>query len=260
MTPAKSAAAPRQTRDRAATENKLIAAVGQVIADDGFEALGSRTVARRAGVDHMLINRYFGSLEGLFQAYADSSEFWPTVEELTDDGAIADLPLPERSARTLINLARAIQSRPLMTELMAAETRQSNELTRRLMERRQAATAEMARLYFPDLGATRDGVDGQDLLLVLSAAIHYLAIRTRRPHMGFGGMGLQTPEQLERLTAVINSVCAMLEPVSQDPAPSPPSRQPKPPERTDRTVPGGSRAAVNPSPAPSSGRQRTRRP
>ncbi|AQR63055.1 hypothetical protein BZG35_16360 [Brevundimonas sp. LM2] len=206
----------RQTRDRAATEARLVAAVGQVISDDGFEALGTRTVARRAGVDHMLINRYFGSLDGLFQAYADSSEFWPTVEELTDNGAIEHLPLSERCARILINLAVAIKARPMMTELMSAETRQSNELTRRMMERRQDSTAEIARLYFADLGQTRDGVDGQDLLLVLSAAIHYLAIRSRRPHMGFGGMGLESPEQVARLSAVINSVCGMLEPAPTD--------------------------------------------
>ncbi len=55
-------------RDREMTETRLIDAVGALIAEDGFEALGVRRVAERAGVNKTLIYRYFDSLDGLILA------------------------------------------------------------------------------------------------------------------------------------------------------------------------------------------------
>ena len=45
-------------RDRDMTEEKLINAVGELIVEDGFESLGVRKVAEKAGVNKTLIYRY----------------------------------------------------------------------------------------------------------------------------------------------------------------------------------------------------------
>lgn len=62
-------------RDRDMTEEKLINAVGELIAEDGFEALGVRKVAEKAGVNKTLIYRYFESLDGLVYAYMKKHDF-----------------------------------------------------------------------------------------------------------------------------------------------------------------------------------------
>ncbi len=66
----------KMERDREQTEEKLIAAVGRLIAEGGFEKLGVRRVADRAGVNKTLIYRYFGSLDGLIHAYMKKHDFW----------------------------------------------------------------------------------------------------------------------------------------------------------------------------------------
>ncbi len=66
----------KMERDREATEARLIDAVGALIAEDGFEALGVRRVAERAGVNKTLIYRYFGSLDGLILAFMKQHDFW----------------------------------------------------------------------------------------------------------------------------------------------------------------------------------------
>lgn len=63
-------------RDRDVTEEKLINAVGELIAWEGFESLGVRKVAEQAGVNKTLIYRYFESLDGLIYAYMKRHDFW----------------------------------------------------------------------------------------------------------------------------------------------------------------------------------------
>ena len=71
-------------RDREKTEEKLIQAVGDLILEEGFESLGLRKVADRAGVNKTLIYRYFDSLDGLIYAYMKRHDFWINYNEKPD--------------------------------------------------------------------------------------------------------------------------------------------------------------------------------
>ena len=46
--------------------------MGTVLEQDGFEKMGVNLVARRAGIDKVLIYRYFGSFDGLLSAFGES--------------------------------------------------------------------------------------------------------------------------------------------------------------------------------------------
>jgi len=78
-------------KDRAATEKRLLDAIGKMIAEKGFEKIGINAVAQRSGVAKILIYRYYGSVEGLLAAYIRQHDFWinfqreiPQREELPD--------------------------------------------------------------------------------------------------------------------------------------------------------------------------------
>ena len=57
---------PRRRRDAAATREAIVEAATRRFATQGYERAGVREIAGDAGVTAALVNRYFGSKEGLF--------------------------------------------------------------------------------------------------------------------------------------------------------------------------------------------------
>ena len=53
-------------RNAAATRQAILEAAKTCFMHEGYEQVGVRDIAARAGVDPALVNRYFGSKEGLF--------------------------------------------------------------------------------------------------------------------------------------------------------------------------------------------------
>lgn len=72
-------------RDREQSEEKLINAVGELIAETGFENLGINQVAKKAGFSKNLIYRYFESLDGLIYAYMKKHDFWVNANDEKPD-------------------------------------------------------------------------------------------------------------------------------------------------------------------------------
>jgi len=197
------------SRDRQATEQRLRDAVGALLAREGFGALGVRAVAREAGVDPMLVGRYFGGLPGLFQSYARSEAFWPGVSEITQDGAFAHLPLAERLSRVLVNFTEALARRPITCEILAWEAAQRSELTEALDQARLAAVAAVTAQCLPELAAPgEEAAQANALFTLLGAAVHYIAIRNRHADQDWGGLGVRNPEGRARLSAVLTRTCA----------------------------------------------------
>ncbi len=56
-------------RNRLQREQRLIETVGEIVATEGFDQLRINKIASKAGVNKMLIYRYFGGLDGLVDAY-----------------------------------------------------------------------------------------------------------------------------------------------------------------------------------------------
>ncbi|MDX3074517.1 TetR/AcrR family transcriptional regulator [Streptomyces sp. NPDC088354] len=76
--------APRP-RDAAATKKAILRAGIEGFTRHGYDGIGVRDIARAAGVTAMLVNRYFGSKEGLFAEVVEASMAERTV--LTSDPA-----------------------------------------------------------------------------------------------------------------------------------------------------------------------------
>lgn len=189
MAEAKSPA--RNPRDRAATEARILGAVGEVLARDGFGAIGVNAIAKQAGVDKVLIYRYFGGLPELLTAWGRSGRFWPSVDEVLQS-APADLlqrPLADRFAHFFEHFIDALRARPLTLEILAAEVVQRNELTAILEAEREAWGFEAQRV----LGGLE--VTGQpwlqDVTTLLVAGVQYLLVRGRHVRI-WGGRDLQS--------------------------------------------------------------------
>ena len=151
--------AAQRERNREETSARLLAAVGEVLARDGFGALGVNAVAKQAGVDKVLIYRYFGGLPELLKAWGESGRFWPGVDELlgSDREGFLRLRLAERYARFFEHFIDGLRARPLTLEIMAAEITERNELTAILETERETWGAEAARVLGGDEWERRPG-------------------------------------------------------------------------------------------------------
>ncbi len=194
-------------RDRAATEDRLLQAVGQVLARDGFGAIGVNAVAREAGVDKVLIYRYFGGLPGLIAAWGASGRFWPTVDELVRDDAdrLPTLPLAERYALFFDRFVDALRARPLTVEILAAEIVERNALTALLESERESWGERVESAFGGDDFRQRPELRGVTLLLV--AGVQYLLVRSRRIRL-FGGLRLDRDEDWQALKQAIRAMAA----------------------------------------------------
>jgi len=199
-------AAGTKTRDREATEQRLIAAVGALLAREGFGSLGINSVARRAGVDKVLIYRYFGGMPGLLRAFGRSEAFWPTVDEVVGSGSsdIRDLPLGDRWGVGLARYARALHRRSVAREILAWEQVEKNELTEILCDIREEWFTELLRALPDDPVATDADLAASVLFIV--AAIHFLVARSRL-HDDFSGMEIDTDEGWDHIEGVILTMC-----------------------------------------------------
>jgi len=201
--------AAQRERNRDDTSARLLAAVGEVLARDGFAALGVNAVAKQAGVDKVLIYRYFGGLPELIQAWGESGRFWPSVDELVgpNRAAFLQLPLADRYARFFEHFIDGLRARPLTLEIMAAEITERNELTAILETERENWGAEAARLLGDDVWEQRPALRGVTLLMV--AGVQYLLVRSRTIRL-FGGLDIRSDRDWATLKASVRELATML--------------------------------------------------
>jgi len=190
-------------RDPEATRARLIAAVGSLLARKGFQALGVNAVAREAGVDKVLIYRYFGGLQELIGAYGREGDFWPTVKEMAggDVERFAGLPLEKRLGELGRNFIRAVRGRPITQEIMAWEMVERNNLTVVLEAVREARMMQLWDRCFGDV--PEHPLDLGAITAVIGAGISYLATRSRNVQW-YNGVDLQSDRGWRRLEDAIS--------------------------------------------------------
>jgi AcrR family transcriptional regulator len=195
---------PHRPRDKAATRKRLIDAVGRVLAQKGFSALGINHVAREAGVDKVLIYRYFGGLAELMDVYGREGDFWPNVDELTQ-GVESESTPAEAAGRVVANYLSAIRNRPVTLEILAWEVTVRNELTIRLEKTREQTSRELThRLASLEAFSDARGVDIEAFGALFSSAFTYLLVRSFRGTTVYNGIEIGKPLGWERLERAIN--------------------------------------------------------
>jgi AcrR family transcriptional regulator len=194
-----------RTRDREQTMARILAAVGETLSADGFRAIGINSIAKRAGVDKVLIYRYFGGLPELLAAYGKSGAFWPSVEDLLGDhrDAFFALPLAERYCRFLEHFIDQLRARPLTLEILAQEVIERNELTAILESEREAWGTQAAAVLGGEEFVRVPGTRGGTILLI--AGVQYLLLRSRKIRT-FGGFDLRSDDGWRALKSEIRAM------------------------------------------------------
>ncbi len=168
------------TRSRLQTEQRILDAVGSILLEQGYPAVGVNAIARQAGCDKVLIYRYFGGFDELLLAFAETTTLWWEVDEIITESATecAEITLPDFLQRLLNRYVAALEARPLALEIMAWEMSAQNNLTNalgRIRSERGMELVKLVRAFYHQPNIDIGGVLG-----VFGASINYLVIRTRK--------------------------------------------------------------------------------
>ncbi len=135
--------APPRKRDAAATTEAILVAAREVFTERGYDAAGTREIAERAQANVALINRYFGSKEGLFAAAVPPKMTLDSV--MTGD--MADVG--RRIAASAAHKTLKDGFDPMIAMLRASSSRDAVPILRRALDE-QFTTPLAARLTGPN--------------------------------------------------------------------------------------------------------------
>jgi AcrR family transcriptional regulator len=216
MVPAQRPAASSSTRQ--ATEDALLDALEAVLLRDGLRNLSVNAVVEAAGVGKPLLYRYFGDLPGLVRAWGERRGLWadlaaqgePPSRQATDDRSFRSQVTDE-----LVGVAEYLRGHPVSTEFLAEELSAHSDLSDAFAAARADHRRPFLRAMLADPRYLRR--DNQRLIVVLYAAITYLAMRsTRSP--AFMGLRLDTESGWDDAMAMVREIAALAMP---DDAPTP---------------------------------------
>lgn len=173
-------------RNRAATRERLLGAAEQLLIKKGFQSMGINAVAARAGIDKVLIYRYFGGFEGLLESLATEREIWPKFTlpehfgdlkpcnnshsappETSNTAAPTDgIPLSRIAAdQVLWEILQAnvqtLKKHPLALEVLVWSCAESNVLTRAQARLRRRQTRKLKE-ELAQLSLTSSSLPGGD--------------------------------------------------------------------------------------------------
>ncbi|KAB8334238.1 TetR/AcrR family transcriptional regulator [Scytonema tolypothrichoides VB-61278] len=192
-------------RDKEETKARILAAVGKLLAESGFKQLGVNAIAREAGVDKVLIYRYFENLPSLLQTFGKEGNYWTSVEELVGDETAVDAEsLADWMVLLLTRFLDDLQKRPITQEIMRWELLEGNELTHELAMVRDRVAIESLEFLQQKCSFPPDK-DIPAISAVLIAGIVYLVLRTKVSNT-FLGIDFSSPTGWQRIEGAIASL------------------------------------------------------
>lgn len=177
---------------REATENAMLDAFEQVLIEDGLRRLSVNAVVERAGVGKPLLYRYFTDLSGLVRSWGARRGFWPAgndAENMPSAQAKSEREFRRRFTEELISTAEHLRANPVTLEFLAEELTAQSELSDAFAQARSEYGRPYLRKMLQDSRYTDP--ENRGLIIIISAAVTYLAMRSRRSP-SFMGLRLDT--------------------------------------------------------------------
>jgi AcrR family transcriptional regulator len=197
---------------RVRTEQAILDGFEAVLIRDGASSVTMQAVASEASVAKTLIYKYFENMEGLIKAWAKQREIFLPLEELFPDPDAAAESLhtdPYVFAQMqILKQAEHMRNHPVYIELCLAELSGSGPVVDALLALRHERNEAESKA----LGETLDGANIPMLLplMLMPAAITYLAMRARKSPFYAGMIRLDTDEGWDSMMAAVEQVIGLI--------------------------------------------------
>jgi AcrR family transcriptional regulator len=195
-------------RNRQMTMERILRAMGDVMAERGTEKAGINAVAERAGVNKVLIYRYFGGWNGLLEAYVQRGFFLSMFNEKFMESVPENLAPENRSkvwSEYTIQFMREFRARKPSQELIRWEmTHGETELARRLAEFRDQSYKNLVNKLAPYSDFDPIAITS----LMVSAVTYMVLTSSQRDHVV--DIDLRSEAGWERLETAIRRIYSSL--------------------------------------------------
>lgn len=191
-------------RDKDSTKQKLIDAVGRIILKEGFSGIGINSIAKEAGVDKVLIYRYFNGLDGLLKNYVTQKDYYSN--KLFN--SLSNVDNPAILAKRIFSgqLNKAVTDKEFQ-EIILWELNTKNEITTSLADDREKAGLSL--LKYIEKKFSFKNTDIAAITAVIIGGIYYLALRSRTAGV-FNGIDLTKKRGWKRIDKALQFLISVL--------------------------------------------------
>jgi AcrR family transcriptional regulator len=189
-------------RDRERTKNRILKAVGEVIEQHGTEKVGVNLIARTAGVNKVLIYRYFNSVDGLMEQYVTSGEYTSTMGEdyIESIPSVAGMERVKSLTSLMLTFLNDLRSRKATRDLLRWEIGTGKSML-------SDARNEVARRILKKIGDLPEYPDTSALMTFITAGIYYMTISADYREKMID-VDLHSDEGWKRIENVIETIIA----------------------------------------------------
>lgn len=187
---AKKSSVPARRRNAATTRAAILDSARRAFARAGYDGVGVREIAKGAGVTAMMVNRYFGSKEGLFaEAIAETMATTSVLTPIILDSPASGSTPGNAIAAALINITKkdATPLEGFQIMLRSASSERAAEIGREQIENHHQRL--IAAALRGDLAAQRAAV-------VLSLVAGF---QVMRQVIGLSALATSEPEALVKV-------------------------------------------------------------
>jgi len=197
-------------RNKERTKERLIEAVGQVLAEEDQARLGINRVAKEAIVDKNLIYRYFGDFENLVNAYFRTRDFWSKLNDADPNGN--DMPphddFGEQLAKDLLtNLFDYVGNTKEAQKILLWEISEKRDALKQLSHERELLGRELFGIADPLFADSK--LDLRACVAIMIAGIYYLTLHANATGGDFCGIDLKKADGKKRIKAALERLVSL---------------------------------------------------
>jgi AcrR family transcriptional regulator len=189
-------------RNKEDTKLRILRAVGELAAESGFHSLSINAIAREAGVDKVLIYRYFTDLPTLLRTFGEEGNYLASTSVPPEFDKIESLP--ELLSHALIFFQKELRDRPITQEIILWDLLEDNELTQELVNVREETRIARTKFFYDKFDIPADQ-DVTALMTILGCGITYLILRSKNKPI-YAGLDFSTEDGWERLESVVSKI------------------------------------------------------
>lgn len=197
------------TRNKEATKRKILDATSSIVLREGFNAVGINAVAKEAGVDKVMIYRYFNDITGLLKAFATEKDYWLIVfndaPKNLNKASVEDLK--NISVGLFTGLLRNLLQNKEMQELILWELIDKNEISDKTTALREEQGIAIMK-QFENIFKSK-GVDLAAFSAVMVAGIYFLVLRSKTVDI-FNSVPINTSEGWNRIEKIVEFTCGLM--------------------------------------------------